>query len=55
MTAEITLANAGVELPHRDPADRCLLATAEVFDQTLVTGDRQPLEQTAVPVLANRP
>jgi PIN domain nuclease of toxin-antitoxin system len=26
-------------LPHRDPADRFLAATAELMDLTLVTGD----------------
>jgi PIN domain nuclease of toxin-antitoxin system len=54
VTSEVALATAGIELHHRDPADRFLLATAKVFDLTLVTADRRLLDQTAVPVLANR-
>jgi len=43
-----------VQLPHRDPADRFLVATARVFDLTLVTADEHLLKARQVPVLANR-
>lgn len=54
VTSDVALATAGIELPHRDPADRLLLATAKVFGLTLVTADRRLLGQTVVPILANR-
>jgi len=40
-------------LPHRDPADRFLVATARVFGLTLVTADEQLLKARQSPVLAN--
>ena len=54
MTAEVALATAEIKLPLRDPADRFLMATAKVLDLALVTADRRLLDETAVPVLANR-
>jgi PIN domain nuclease of toxin-antitoxin system len=45
---------ARVQLPHRDPADRFLVATARVFDLTLVTADETLLAARQVSVLANR-
>jgi PIN domain nuclease of toxin-antitoxin system len=45
---------ARVQLPHRDPADRFLVATARVFDLTLVTADEHLIKARQVPVLANR-
>jgi PIN domain nuclease of toxin-antitoxin system len=41
---DIALAVGDVALPHRDPADRFLVATARVLDLTLVTGDRRILD-----------
>ncbi|MGA3319112.1 MAG: type II toxin-antitoxin system VapC family toxin [Candidatus Korobacteraceae bacterium] len=38
-THEIVLAAQQLPLPHRDPADRFLAATAQVMDLTLVTSD----------------
>jgi PIN domain nuclease of toxin-antitoxin system len=38
-THEIVLAAQQQPLPHRDPADRFLAATAQVMDLTLVTSD----------------
>ena len=43
-----------MQLPHRDPMDRFLVATARVFDLTLVTADEQLLKARQVTVLANR-
>jgi len=42
-------------LPHRDPADRFLAATAKVYDLTLVTSDRRLIEPLpGLKVMANR-
>jgi PIN domain nuclease of toxin-antitoxin system len=39
LTTEIVLAMSKIHLPHRDPADAFLAATAKVFQLTLVTVD----------------
>lgn len=39
LTAEVALATRHIGLPHGDPADLFLAATAKVFDLTLVTSD----------------
>lgn len=54
ITHEIALASREIELPHRDPADRLIAATARVLGLTLVTADERILGAKAVPVLANR-
>jgi len=54
ITYQVAQEIARVQLPHRDPADRFLVATARVFDLTLVTADAQLLKSKQVAVLANR-
>jgi PIN domain nuclease of toxin-antitoxin system len=54
ITHQVALATAHVRLPHRDPADRILAATALVYQLTLVTADERLLACPDVPVLANR-
>jgi PIN domain nuclease of toxin-antitoxin system len=54
VTFQVAQETARVQLPHRDPADRFLVATARVFDLTLVTADAQLLKARQVAVLANR-
>jgi PIN domain nuclease of toxin-antitoxin system len=39
LTTEVVLAMTKIHLPHRDPADAFLAATAKVFQLTLVTVD----------------
>ncbi len=41
LTREIALRSLEVDLPHRDPADRFLAATALVYGLTLATVDRR--------------
>jgi len=50
----VALRSRSVRLPHQDPADRFLAATAEVFDLTLVTDDRHLLRGKGYRTLANR-
>jgi PIN domain nuclease of toxin-antitoxin system len=54
ITYQVAQETARVQLPHRDPADCFLVATARVFDLTLVTADEQLLKSRQVAVLANR-
>ena len=49
------VAKAAAQIPmHRDPADRFLVATAQVLDLTLVTADEKLLGLGAIQTLANR-
>jgi len=49
---EVAIRSRLVDLPHQDPADRFLAATALVYDLTLVTADKRIIEAEAVPVLS---
>lgn len=48
---EVAIRSRGVDLPHPDPADRFLAATAEIYDLTLVTEDRRLLRAKSWAVL----
>lgn len=52
LTAEVAFASRTLRLRHRDPVDRFLAATAQVFDLTLVTADRQLAAVKGVRVLS---
>jgi PIN domain nuclease of toxin-antitoxin system len=54
LTHEIVLAAHQLLLPHRDPADRFLAATAKVLGLTLVTADARLLGLGEIQTLANR-
>lgn len=54
LTTEVVLATSTISLPHRDPADLFLAATAKVFDLTLVTADARLLGVNGLSTLANR-
>ncbi|MES2753455.1 MAG: type II toxin-antitoxin system VapC family toxin [Pseudomonadota bacterium] len=45
--ANIAMRAAGMEWPHRDPADRFLVATAQLLRTPLLTADRGILEYGA--------
>lgn len=54
LTHEIVLAAHQLPLPHPDPADRFLAATAQALDLTLVTADTRLLGLGEIKTLANR-
>ena len=54
LTYDVAVESGRVRLPHQDPADRLLAATARVFDLTLVTADEPLIRARGVPTLANR-
>jgi PIN domain nuclease of toxin-antitoxin system len=54
LTHEIVLETTKLRLPHSDPADYFLGATARVLDLTLVTADKRLIQARQFPVLANR-
>ncbi len=51
LTHEVALRSRSVRLPHDDPADRFIAATAMVHGLTLVTADRSLLECPDIRVL----
>jgi PIN domain nuclease of toxin-antitoxin system len=53
-THDVALETSRIFLPHRDPADRFLVATANVFGLTLVTADKVLIEAKACAILASR-
>ena len=55
VTREVAIASRGLTTRHRDPVDRFLVATALVFDLTLVTADAAVLGMKDVRLLPNRP
>ena len=54
LTNEIVRTAFALHLPHADPADRFLAATAKVLNLTLVTADRKLLGLGDISTLANR-
>ena len=54
MTHEVALETERVVLPHYDPADRFLAATAKAYGLTLVTADENLLGGSGYAVLPNR-
>lgn len=48
---DIATTFASIRLPHGDPADRLLIATARVLHLTLVTADERLLDTKLVPTL----
>ena len=53
LTHEVAVESRLVDLPHQDPADRFLAATARVYDLTLVTADERLLGCRRIQTLAN--
>ena len=51
---EVAMRSRVVAVPHQDPADRFLAATADVYDLTLVTDDKNLLRGKGYRTLANR-
>ena len=54
LTFEVALAISSLNLPHNDPADGLIAATAKVFGLTLVTADEQLAALADIAVLPNR-
>jgi PIN domain nuclease of toxin-antitoxin system len=54
LTYDIAVETERVTLPHRDPVDRLLVATARVLDLTLVTADEKLIEAMECPIMPNK-
>jgi len=53
LTFEVARTLLTVALPHQDPADLFLAATAKAFGLTLITADRNLIKTEGIAVLAN--
>ena len=54
LTHAVVAESRKIELPHPDPADRFLAATAKLYDLTLVTADERLLGSSEFAVFPNR-
>lgn len=54
VTNAVAMQSRRIQLPHEDPADRFLAATAAVYGLTLVTADDRMIDSSGLSVLANR-
>jgi PIN domain nuclease of toxin-antitoxin system len=54
LTTDVVLATRQITLPHRDPADAFLAATAKVLGLTLVTSDARLIAAKGLSILGNR-
>ena len=52
LTHEVAIQSQLIELPHPDPADRFLAATALVYGLTLVTADERLLRCPSIPTFS---
>jgi len=53
LTGEVAILSRSIDLPHQDPADRFIAATAAVYGFTLVTSDDKILSSKMVSLLPN--
>lgn len=54
LTHEVAIQSRHIDLPHQDPADRFLAATAVVYDLTLLTADERLINAAQCSIFANR-
>jgi PIN domain nuclease of toxin-antitoxin system len=54
LTRDVAIESRRLRLPHEDPADRFIAATASVYDLTLVTADDRLLGLDGVRIVPNR-
>jgi PIN domain nuclease of toxin-antitoxin system len=54
LTFDVVLAIPSLKLPHNDPADGFIAATAKVFNLTLVTADKELAKLADIAILPNR-
>ena len=53
VSREVAIQSEALRIGHKDPADRFIMATALVYELTLVTADQRIVKSRQVPVLAN--
>lgn len=53
LTAEVAIKSRQIQLPHQDPADRFIAATALVHGFTLITSDERIARSSEISILFN--
>ena len=53
LTHEVAMKSRSIQLPHKDPADRFIAATAFVYGLTLVTADSNIAVSQEISLLVN--
>ena len=53
LTSDVAIQSRLINLPHQDPADRFIAATAVVYGLTLISADRRLIENKGLPVMPN--
>ncbi len=51
LNSEIAIESRKVKLPHQDPADRFLAATAIIYGLTMITADKRLIDSGQFPVV----
>ena len=51
LNSEIAIESRKVKLPHQDPADRFLAATAIIYGLTMITADKRLIDSRQFPVV----
>ena len=54
VTTDVALETGEQVLPHADPSDRLIAASAKVFDLTLVTADEKLIAARGIKLIPNR-
>ena len=54
ITYDVAIASEELVLVHWDPADRCIAATVQVLEATLITADERLMRCPEIVVLVNR-
>ena len=53
LNIQVSIRSRQIDLPHQDPADRFISATALIYDLTLMTIDERLISAPWLPTLAN--
>ena len=53
LNIQVSIGSRQLDLPHQDPADRFISATALIYDLTLMTVDERLISASWLPTLAN--
>ncbi len=53
LNIQVSIRSRQLDLPHQDPADRLISATALIYDLTLMTIDERLISSPWLPTLAN--
>jgi len=50
---DVVIQSRSIQLPHQDPADRFIAATARVHDLMLITSDKKLIQSKEIQLIKN--